>query len=100
MDARWPTAAVQVRMASGAICQALLSYELPEPGLGSGSNNQYLIIGAKGMIEWDLDTCRLARAEGPSAATAEDPGSMGAFVNPSRGNAEWRTVLEAPSWTN
>ncbi|MFN8620067.1 MAG: Gfo/Idh/MocA family oxidoreductase [Chloroflexota bacterium] len=99
IEARWPTAMVQIRMHSDAICQAFLSYELPEPGLGSGSNNQYLIIGAKGMIEWDLDTLRLARAEGPAAATAEEPGSMGAFVNPSRGNAEWRTVLELPSWT-
>lgn len=56
-----PTALVQARMDSGAICQAFLSYELPEPGLGSGSNNQYLIIGATGMIEWDLDTVRVAR---------------------------------------
>lgn len=75
MDARWPTAAVQVRMASGAICQALLSYEIPEPTLGSGSNNQYLIIGGLGMIEWDLDVCRVTR------------------------DGVWETVLELPSWT-
>jgi predicted dehydrogenase len=75
MDARWPTALVQFRMASGAICQALLSYEIPDPGLGSGSNNQYLIIGGRGMIEWDLDSCRLAQ------------------------DGAWRTVLELPSWT-
>lgn len=98
IEARWPTALVQVRMQSDAICQAFLSYEIPEPGLGSGANNQYLIIGAKGMIEWDLDTCRLARAEGP-AVGGEVPGSMGYFVNPSSSNAEWKTVLEAPSWT-
>ena len=36
------------------------------PGAGSRFwvNNQYLIIGAKGMIEWDLDTCRLAKSDG------------------------------------
>jgi myo-inositol 2-dehydrogenase/D-chiro-inositol 1-dehydrogenase len=75
MDARWPTALVQVRMASGVICQALLSYEIPEPTLGSGSNNQYLIIGALGMLEWDLDVCRVTH------------------------DGAWQTVLELPSWT-
>lgn len=75
IDALWPTALVQMRMASGAICQAFLSYEVPEPGLGSASNNQYLIIGSRGIIEWDLDTCRLARA------------------------GRWETVLDLESWT-
>jgi len=75
IDALWPTALVQARMASGAICQAFLSYEIPEPGLGTVSNNQYLIIGSRGMIEWDLDTCRLAQ------------------------NGRWETVLELESWT-
>lgn len=74
--APWPTALVQVRMVSGAICQAFLSYEIPEPGLGTGSNNQYLIIGSRGMIEWDLDTCRLAR------------------------DGRWETVSSLESWTS
>jgi predicted dehydrogenase len=98
IDARWPTALVQIRMASGAICQAFLSYEIPEPGLGSGANNQYLIIGAKGMIEWDLDTVRMTRVV-PSARPPEEPGSIGFFVNPSTTSAVWETVLELPSWT-
>ena len=75
IDARWPTASVQIRMVSGVICQALLSYEIPEPGLGSGSNTQYQIIGGRGMVDWDLDTCRVAR------------------------DGRWETVLELPSWT-
>ena len=71
-----PTALVQIRMASGVICQALLSYELPEPGLGTGSNNQYLLIGSTGMIEWDLDRVRLG---GPGG---------------------WETIWELESWTD
>ncbi len=98
IDARWPTALVQVRMTSGAICQAFLSYEVPEPGLGSGSNNQYLIIGAKGMIEWDLDVLRMTRVVSPTRPP-EEPGSVGFFVNPSTSGAAWETVLELPSWT-
>ena len=90
MDARWPTALVQIRMASGAICQALLSYEIPEPGLGSGSNNQYLIIGGRGMIEWDLDTCRPARdgplGDGAGAAVVDQGvGSAGAAAHRQHG---------------
>lgn len=98
MDARWPTSLVQIRMASGAICQALLSYEIPEPGLGSGSNNQYLIIGGRGMIEWDLDTCRMTRTETlPAEATGS--GSGGFFASAPKATARWETVLELPSWT-
>jgi len=58
---RWPTGLVQVRMTNGAICQAFMAYQVAEPGLGSGSNTQYQIIGAEGTIEWDLDQIRVAR---------------------------------------
>jgi myo-inositol 2-dehydrogenase/D-chiro-inositol 1-dehydrogenase len=61
-------------MANGAICQAFLSYEIPPPGLGTGSNNQYQLIGSQGIIEWDLDRVRLGRGEG------------------------WETVWELPTW--
>jgi UDP-N-acetyl-2-amino-2-deoxyglucuronate dehydrogenase len=74
IDARWPTALVQYRMANGAICQAFLSYEIPRPGLGTDSNNQYQLIGSDGIIEWDLDRVRLGRGEG------------------------WETVWELPTW--
>jgi predicted dehydrogenase len=74
LDARWPTALVQYRMADGAICQAFLSYEIPRPGLGSDSNNQYQLIGSDGIIEWDLDRVRLGRGE------------------------SWETVWELPTW--
>ena len=74
IDARWPTALVQVRMANGAICQAFLSYEIPSPGLGTNSNNQYQLIGAEGIIEWDLDRVRLGRGDA------------------------WQTVWELPTW--
>ena len=98
MDARWPTSMVQTRMASGAICQALLSYEIPEPGLGSGSNNQYLIIGGRGMIEWDLDVCRITQTDPPVAESAAT-GSGGFFASAPKATASWHTVLELPSWT-
>jgi predicted dehydrogenase len=98
IEARWPTALVQARMASGAICQAFMSYEVPEPGLGSGSNNQYLIIGAKGLIEWDLDTLRLGRVTG-STAPLEEPGSIGFFASPASSGGSWETVLSLESWT-
>jgi predicted dehydrogenase len=76
VDARWPTALVQVRMADGSICQAFLSYEIPAPGLGTNSNNQYQLIGSKGIIEWDLDRVRLGRGEA------------------------WETIWELPTWTH
>ena len=76
IPAPMPTAAVQIRMASGVICQAFLSYELPEPGLGTRSNNQYLLIGSRGMIEWDLDKVRVGSADG------------------------WETVWELENWVD
>ncbi|CAN5620800.1 Gfo/Idh/MocA family oxidoreductase [soil metagenome] len=74
IDARWPTALAQFRMADGTICQAFLSYEIPPPGLGTNSNNQYQLIGSEGILEWDLDRVRLGRGEA------------------------WETVWELPTW--
>jgi predicted dehydrogenase len=71
-----PTAAVQMRLANGALAQIFMSYEVPAPGYGSGSNNQYSIIGSKGIIEFDLDVLRLGTSAG------------------------WETVLELPTWIN
>jgi myo-inositol 2-dehydrogenase/D-chiro-inositol 1-dehydrogenase len=71
-----PTVLAQYRMADGSICQAFLSYEIPPPGLGSGSNTQYQIIGSRGILEWDLDRIRLGDTDG------------------------WRVIDEQPSWTD
>jgi predicted dehydrogenase len=74
VDARWPTAMAQYRMADGSICQAFLSYEIAPPGLGTNSNNQYQLIGSEGTIEFDLDRVRLGRGDA------------------------WETVCELPTW--
>ena len=71
-----PTAVVQLRLANGALGQIFMSYEIPEPGYGTRSNNQYSIIGSKGIIEFDLDMLRLGDASG------------------------WKTLLELPTWIN
>ena len=71
-----PTACVQLRLDSGALAQIFMSYEVPEPGYGTGSNNQYSIIGSKGILEFDLDTLRLGTASG------------------------WQTVVDLPTWIN
>jgi myo-inositol 2-dehydrogenase/D-chiro-inositol 1-dehydrogenase len=71
-----PTACVQMRLASGALAQIFMSYEVPEPGYGTRSNNQYSIIGSKGILEFDLDTLRLGTAKG------------------------WQTVVDLPTWIN
>jgi myo-inositol 2-dehydrogenase/D-chiro-inositol 1-dehydrogenase/scyllo-inositol 2-dehydrogenase (NAD+) len=75
-DPLWPTALVQIRMANGAICQAFMCYEVPLPGIGTNSNNQYFLLGSEGMIEFDLDRVRLGRDD------------------------EWETVWELPTWIN
>jgi myo-inositol 2-dehydrogenase/D-chiro-inositol 1-dehydrogenase len=74
--ARGPTFMALFRMRDGAICQAFLSYEIPPPGLGSGSNTQYQVIGSDGILEWDLDRIRLGDGAG------------------------WRVIDEQPSWTD
>jgi len=71
-----PTACVQVRLASGALAQIFMSYEIPEPGLGTNSNNQYTVVGSDGILEFDLDRLRVGTARG------------------------WETVVQLPTWTN
>ncbi len=71
-----PTAIVQMRLASGALVQIFMSYEVPPPGYGTRSNNQYSIIGSKGIIEFDLDTLRLGNQDG------------------------WTTLVDLPTWIN
>jgi UDP-N-acetyl-2-amino-2-deoxyglucuronate dehydrogenase len=71
-----PTAMVQFRLASGAIAHLLMCYEIPLPGLGTNSNNQYQVVGSKGIIEFDLDTLRLGDEAG------------------------WRTIVDLPTWIN
>jgi predicted dehydrogenase len=67
-----PTAMVSYRMASGAMAQLWMSYEIPAPGLGSYM--QWLLVGEHGMVEFDRDHLRLGRGEG------------------------WVTELELPPW--
>jgi predicted dehydrogenase len=75
-DAPDPTACVQIRLANGALGQIFMCYEVPPPGYGTNSNNQYSIIGSKGIIEFDLDHLRLGNENG------------------------WQTLLELPTWIN
>ncbi len=54
-----PTACVQFRLSNGVVAQILLCYEVPPSGLGTGRNNQYLVVGSEGSIFWDLDRVEL-----------------------------------------
>ncbi len=76
LNAPDPTAAVQFRMANGVIAQIFMCYEVPPPGMGTNSNNQYFVLGSKGMLEFDLDRVRLGRGD------------------------SWQTVWELPTWIN
>lgn len=76
LPATGPTACVQYRMRNGVLAQVFLSYEIPPPGIGTNSNNQYQIIGSEGIVEWDLDRVRLGRGD------------------------TWETIDEQPSWTH
>ncbi len=76
LNAPDPTAAVQFRMANGVIAQIFMCYEVPPPGMGTNSNNQYFFLGSKGMLEFDLDRVRLGRGD------------------------SWQTVWELPTWIN
>jgi predicted dehydrogenase len=67
-----PSAMVSYRLASGAMAQLWMSYEIPAPGLGSYM--QYLIVGENGMAEFDRDHLRLGRGD------------------------RWEQVLELPAW--
>ena len=76
MASQSPTAAVQIRMANGVIAQVLMCYEVPPPGIGTNSNNQYFFMGSKGMVEFDLDHVSIGRGD------------------------SWATVWELPTWIN
>jgi predicted dehydrogenase len=52
-----PSAMVSYRMASGAMAQFWMSYEIPAPGLGSYM--QWLAVGENGMLDFDRDTLRI-----------------------------------------
>jgi predicted dehydrogenase len=67
-----PSAMVTYRLASGAMAQLWMSYEIPSPGLGSYM--QWLCVGADGMLDFTRDTLRLGRGE------------------------RWETVLDLPPW--
>ncbi|CAN5621254.1 Gfo/Idh/MocA family oxidoreductase [soil metagenome] len=67
-----PSAMVSYRLASGAMAQLWMSYEIPPPGLGSYM--QWLCVGTDGMLDFTRDTLRLGRGEG------------------------WETVLDLPPW--
>jgi predicted dehydrogenase len=52
-----PSAMVSYRLTNGAMAQLWMSYEIPSPGLGSYM--QYLLVGEKGMAEFDRDNLRV-----------------------------------------
>jgi predicted dehydrogenase len=57
------TSAIQFRLSNRAIAQILLSYDVPPSNIGSGRNNQYLVVGSEGSIFWDLDRCELVTGD-------------------------------------
>jgi predicted dehydrogenase len=67
-----PSAMVSYRLASGAMAQLWMSYEIPPPGLGSYM--QWLCVGRDGMLDFTRDTLRLGRGDA------------------------WETVLDLPPW--
>jgi predicted dehydrogenase len=69
------TAMVQARMSSGAISNMLMCYEVGPSGFGTHRNTQYLMVGSKGSVFFDLDRCELWTG------------------------SRDRTVWELPSWT-
>jgi UDP-N-acetyl-2-amino-2-deoxyglucuronate dehydrogenase len=56
-----PTAMVSYRLASGAMAQFWMSYEIPAPGLGSYM--QWLCVGEDGMLDFDRDVLRVGRGD-------------------------------------
>ena len=71
-----PTAMVTYRMASGAMAQLWMSYEIPAPGLGSYM--QWLLVGENGMVEFDRDR---------SGSVGETPGSPTSNSSPGIGRS-------------
>ncbi len=59
------------RFANGVMAEVMMSFEIPEPGLGSAM--QYVLVGSTGMIEFDAyGSVRLAR-EGAWTTVYEQP---------------------------
>jgi predicted dehydrogenase len=69
------TVMAQARMSSGAISHMLMCYEVGPSGFGTRRNTQYLMVGTKGSVFFDLDRCELWTGKTD------------------------RTVWELPSWT-
>jgi predicted dehydrogenase len=83
------TALVHYRFRNGAMAQALMSYELPEPGLPP--TDTVMIIGSQGMIDLDeYGKVRLGRGDGWTLAEEQpafdylegymDPARLAAFA--------------------
>jgi predicted dehydrogenase len=72
IPAQDPSAMVSYRLASGAMAQLWMSYEIPAPGLGSYM--QWLCIGSEGMLDFTRDVLRVGSGD------------------------DWRTELELPAW--
>jgi predicted dehydrogenase len=68
-----PSAMIQYEMTKEIIAQVWMSYEFPEPGLGT--NFQMMLVGSKGMLDIDRYALRLG------------------------GRAGWDTVLDLPPWS-
>ena len=67
-----PSAMVSYQLASGAMAQLWMSYEIPAPGLGSYM--QWLCVGSRGMLDFTRDVLRVGNGDA------------------------WRTELELPAW--
>jgi len=67
-----PSAMVSYRLASGAMAQLWMSYEIPAPGLGSYM--QWLCVGEAGMLDFTRDVLRVGKGDG------------------------WEVALELPPW--
>lgn len=66
-----PSVMVQYELDSGVMVQLWMSYEMPAPGLGS--NFQFTIVGATGIIELDRYGVRLGRGDGWETLMELDP---------------------------
>ncbi len=67
-----PSAMVTYGMASGAMAQLWMSYEIPAPGLGSYM--QWLCVGDQGMLDFTRDVLRVGKG------------------------SDWRVELDLPPW--
>ncbi len=65
------SAMAQYELASGAMVQVWMSYEIPAPGLGS--NMQLMLVGDRGMIDVDRYALRLGNEDGWEDVTSWEP---------------------------